>query len=155
MNGCIIQVDPASALQTLAKECSLDFSEDNVLKRLGITIDLGRVHNVNKNPIAENTIREFHKMRLRFNKEGGPVSETELAEIIIEMNRLPRNRGYAAKEIFHRRDKLTNAPINCDDLQLANTQQENRLKNHPHSENNKARGASPAKTEEVNKGDLV
>ena len=45
--GTTIQVDCAPGLQSLAAESKLDGS---VLKKLGIVIDLGRTHNVNKNP---------------------------------------------------------------------------------------------------------
>ena len=62
--GAIIQVDCAPALQTLASEFKLDGS---ILKKLGIVVDVGRTLNVNKNPIAENCIKEFHKERLRLN----------------------------------------------------------------------------------------
>ena len=43
--GANVQVDCAPGLQTLAAETKLDGS---ILKKLGITIDLGRVHNVNR-----------------------------------------------------------------------------------------------------------
>ena len=78
--GTTVQVDCAPGLQTLAAEAKLDGS---ILKKLGIVIDLGRVHNVNKNPVAENAIKEFHKERLRLNSAGGRISETEKYELKI------------------------------------------------------------------------
>ena len=48
--GTTVQVDCAPGLQTLAAEARLDGS---ILKKLGITVNLGRVHNVNKNPVAK------------------------------------------------------------------------------------------------------
>ena len=74
VQGTIVQVDCAPALQTLAAECTLDGS---VLKKLGIFIDLGRTLNVTKNPVAENAIKEFHKERLKINKTGGRINEME------------------------------------------------------------------------------
>ena len=58
----------------LAAESNVDGS---VLKKLGILVDQGRTLNVNKNPIAENAIKEFHKERLRLNPAGGRISEVE------------------------------------------------------------------------------
>ena len=70
--GATVQVDCAPGLQTLAAESKLDGS---TLKKLGIEIDLGRVHNVNKNPVAENAIKEFHKERLKLNPCGRRINE--------------------------------------------------------------------------------
>ena len=55
-----MQVDCAPGLQTLAAESKLD---SFILKKVGIFVDMGRTLNKNKNPIAENCIKEFHKER--------------------------------------------------------------------------------------------
>ena len=68
--GSIVQVDPGPSLQLLANESE----NDSVLKKLNIKIELGRVHNKNKNPIAENAIKEFRKERLRLNPQGGSIT---------------------------------------------------------------------------------
>ena len=81
-SGTTVQVDCAPGLQSLATESKLDGS---VLKKLGIDIDLGRTHNVNKNPIAENAIKEFHKERLKLNPAGGRISEIERSIITKNM----------------------------------------------------------------------
>ena len=70
--GAVIQVDCAPGLQTLASESKLNGS---ILKKLGIFVDVGRTLNKNKNPIAENCIKEFHKERLRLNIPTGKLSE--------------------------------------------------------------------------------
>ena len=53
--GTMVQVDCATSLQTLQKEYEED---DSILKQLGIKIDLGRTLNKNKNPVAENAVKE-------------------------------------------------------------------------------------------------
>ena len=56
--GGIVQVDCATAFQTLKAEQD---GEGSILKKLNIKVDLGRSHNKNKNPVAENAPKEFHK----------------------------------------------------------------------------------------------
>ena len=68
----VVQVDNAPALQSLKTESETDGS---IPKKLNIKVDLGRIFNKNKNPVAENAIKEFHKERLRLNPSGGPISE--------------------------------------------------------------------------------
>merc|ERR1711888_370441 len=95
-SGTTVQVDCATSLQTLQSEYEKD---DSLLKRLHIKIDLGRTLNKNKNPVAENAIKEFHKERLRLNPAGGPVTETERSMITKNMNSRIRDRGFSSKEI--------------------------------------------------------
>ena len=49
-SGAVIQVDNAPVLQALKSESETDGS---ILKKLNIRIELGRVFNKNKNPVAE------------------------------------------------------------------------------------------------------
>ena len=92
-NGTTVRLDPAPGNQALASESEvIDDSlfqilkTDPVLAKYGIKIEIGRVHNVNKNPIAENAVKEFHKERLRLNPEGGPVTEIVKCIIMRNMN---------------------------------------------------------------------
>ena len=126
--GTTVQVDCAPGLQTLAAEAKLDGS---ILKKLGIVIDLGRVHNVNKNPVAENAIKEFHKERLRLNPAGGRISEIERSRITKNMNSRVRERGLTSKEMAFNRDQITNEVKVCDDNSLSKLQMETRIKRHP------------------------
>ena len=68
--GTTVRLDPAPGNQTLAletDETDMDdtsvstLQNDSVLSKYGIKIELGRVHNVNKNPIAENAVKEYNK----------------------------------------------------------------------------------------------
>ena len=92
-SGALVQVDCAPAFQTLKNESE---TEGSILKTNGIKIDLGRTLNKNKNPIAENAIKEFHKERLKMNPQGGRVSAVELAVITKTINSRIRHRGFSA-----------------------------------------------------------
>ena len=118
--GCV-RVDPGSSLQTLAREAGLQ-NDDNLFTRFNISIDLGRTHNVNKNPVAENAVKEFLKERLRLDPVGGPITETERIVITKTMNTRIRHRGVAAKEMLLRRDLVTNKPVDLSDQTLADEQ---------------------------------
>ena len=134
-SGAIIRLDPAPAHQSLAK-----LQNDSLLSKFNIQIELGRTHNLNKNPIAENAIKEFRKERLRLNKQGGPISELDRIIITKNMNQRIRNRGLASKEIFHRRSLTDNKPIDLSDKSLSEQQFDLRTSSHPnitHSHNEK------------------
>ena len=57
--GTTIRVDPALGFQSLLNEDKL--GKSNLLKQFNITLDIGRVKNVNHNPVAECAIKEFKK----------------------------------------------------------------------------------------------
>ena len=125
--GAIIQVDCAPALQSLASESKLDGS---ILKKLGIIVDVGRTLNINKNPIAENCIKEFHKERLRLNVPGGKLSEINRAIITKNINSRIRERGYTAKEMAFHRDQFNNCSKHISDEKLSEDQNKKRLDKH-------------------------
>ena len=68
--SAIIRTDPAPAFVALKNH--------PVLQRLNISLDIGRVKNINKNPVAEKAISELHDELLRQQPGGGPVSHLEL-----------------------------------------------------------------------------
>ena len=126
--GTVVQVDNAPALQSLKTESE---SDGSVLRKLNIKIDLGRTFNKNKNPVAENAIKEFHKERLRLNPSGGPVSEIELAIITKNMNSRIRSRGFSAKEIAFQRDQVSNESKVISDAKMSEEQLKKRKSQHP------------------------
>ena len=129
--GGTVRVDPGPSLRYLAKEAQLD--NDSILKRLNVEIDVGRVHNPNKNPIAENAVKEFEKEKLRISPQERPVSELERILITRNMNRRIRESGFSAKEILLRRDLITNQPKNISDEALADSQLDRRKKQQDNS----------------------
>ena len=119
--GTTVRVDAASGLKSIQQ--SLDSLEnDDVLAKFSINLEIGRIHNVNKNPIAENCIKEFRKERLRLNPRGGPISEQECIIITRNMNSRIRNRGYSAKEMLLKRDNVSNSPISIQDSDISSSQ---------------------------------
>ena len=127
-SGTDVQVDCATGWQSLKSEC---LQEGSTLKKYGIRIDLGRALNKNKNPIAKNAIKEFHKEWLRLNPRGGPLSRSEISQVVRNMNSRIRNRGLSAKEIAFQRDQYTNRFKLVNDTDLSHQQYEERSKHHP------------------------
>ena len=87
--------------------------------------------NKNKNPIAENAIKEFHKERLKLNPCGGKISEIERAIITKNMNSRVRERGLTSKEIAFNKDQISNSVKPSNDEALAKKQVDNRIEKHP------------------------
>ena len=54
-SGTVIRVDGATGFQSLAREAQTNGS---LLNKLKINIEVGRLLNKNKNPVAENTVKE-------------------------------------------------------------------------------------------------
>ena len=94
-SGAVVQVDCATSFQTLHNESNTKGTD---LNSLNIKIDLGRTVNANKNPIAENAIKEYHKERLRLDPQGGLVTPQQLAIVIKNMNSRIRTRGLCSRK---------------------------------------------------------
>ena len=75
--------------------------------QLGIHLELGNVKNVNKNPVAENAIRELGLECLNINPEGGPLSIATLAMATANLNARIRGGGLSAREVWTQRDQIT------------------------------------------------
>ena len=82
-SGTTIRVDGATSFQQLERE---SLTNESILKKLGITIVVGRLLNKNKNPVAENTVQEMHKEILRYKNSTGPITPTDLAIILKNVN---------------------------------------------------------------------
>ena len=149
-SGAVIQCDGATALASLATEAQRDGS---VLRDYGITLDIGRAHNVNKNPIAENAIRECEKEILRHKPDKKHLSAEDLVIIAKRMNERIRNRGVAAKEVLTRRDLMTNEPKNIQDGDLGEDQMQKRLKSNQQSQQRRQAADHPENV--FHKGDIV
>ena len=127
-SGGTVQVDCATAFQSVKAEQD---EEGSILKKLNIKVDLGRSHNKNKNPIAENAVKEFHKECLRISPRGGPLTEIERAQVTKSMNSRIRNRGFSSKEIAFQRDQITNQVKSISDMEMADQQYKQRKLQHP------------------------
>ena len=83
--GIHIRIDPAPGLVKL--------TNDPLLAQHGITLEVGRTKNVNKNPVAENAIKEFGLECLHIAPEGGPLSKLTVALATANMNARIRKGG--------------------------------------------------------------
>ncbi len=143
----VIRVDPAPGFASL--------SNDATLRQYGFVVEVGRIKNPNKNPVAEKCVAELGDKLLRICPEGGPVSLLSLAVATANLNTRIRNRGLSAREMWLQRDQFTNSQIPLSDFLLLQQQHSSRLRNHPASERSKAPGCSPRTTSPVQVGDLV
>ena len=121
-DGALIQVDPGPSLTALADD------SNNILGKFNIHLAIGSVHNKNKNPVAENAIKEFRKEWLRMKPNGSPLSEAERAQITAFMNKRLRTNGLAPKEIMLKRRLKDHAALEIDDMSEGQAQFDRREK---------------------------
>ena len=128
---------------------------DSELSKSNINLDFGRTHNKNKNPVVEKGIRELTSEIIRAYPEGGPLTASQLAVVVNQLNSRIRNRGLSAWEIINQRNQYTGEQINIDDLKLSEEQSQLRIANQAASAKHKAQGRPPAEKALVQKGSLV
>ena len=145
--GVSVRVDPAPGFCALAT--------DPILLSHGITLEIGRVKNPNKNPVAERAIEELGLELLNLSPEGGPVSDVTLALATANTNSRIRRDGLSAQEVWTQRDQLTGEQLPIVDRQLILSQNYSRQQNHAPSAKSKARGRTNLPTAAVSVGDLV
>ena len=122
--GATIRCDGATGFVSLATEMDMDTS---VFKQYKISLEVGRVTNINKNPVAENAVRETEKEINKYKPHVNQVTEEDLAVVSRIMNDRIRDRGVAAREIFLRRDVTTFQPKDIQDKELSDLQFKNRM----------------------------
>ena len=111
----LVRVDPAPGFIALR--------DDPTLKRVGITLDIGRVKNVNKNPVAEKAIAELEEEILRQTPNGGPISTLTLAVATSRLNSRLRSYGLSARELWTQRDQFTIEQLPISDREIILKQQ--------------------------------
>ncbi|XP_041367404.1 uncharacterized protein LOC121382005 [Gigantopelta aegis] len=143
----VIRTDPAPGFLALAN--------DSFLHKHRITLEIGRVKNINKNPVAERAIQELENKLRHQDPTRGPVTPTELAIAVASLNSRIRNRGVSSREMWTRRDQFTSSQLPLSDQQLITDQHFARLSNHPHSELSKTPKGIQSPMPSVHIGDLV
>jgi hypothetical protein len=145
--GAVIRVDGAPAFQSL--------SQGQTLAHHGLSLEIGRLKNINKNPIAEKAIQELETELRKQHPSGSPISSADLALAIATLNSRVRDRGLSAHEILFQRDTLTGEKLNITDSHLSEQQYQQRRLNHGPSARSKApKGQTPLKPL-LSPGDLV
>ena len=150
--GTSIRVDGSTAFQHLEREATVN---NSILKKLGIRFVVGRLLNKNKNPVAENTIKEVHKEILRYKNSPGPITSTDLAIVLKNINARIRYNSKSPKEILFRRSILSNEPIDVKDNDIANSRDHQRKTASKSSQKYKAKFKKQTPAQSFHVGDLV
>jgi hypothetical protein len=143
----IVRVDPAPGFSALVK--------DQMLLDNRICVEIGRIKNTNKNPIAERAVQELEDEILRQKPGGGPITPITLARATARLNSRIRQPGISAWEMWSQRDQHTQEQLPISDRQLIKSRHNQRTLNHQHSEKSKAHGTQMAPQTQVSVGDLV
>ena len=149
MTKMIVRADPHPSHRSLFN------SEDSILVKHNVQLELGRVHNINHNPVAEKAARELIREILVLQPSGGAITSTLLSEATANLNSRIRAPGVSAHEIFTQRDQTTGLQLALDDVKLIRDQQQRRENNHKSSEKNKAAGKSIRPEADVSVGSIV
>ena len=102
----VIRVDPAPGL--------VSFKNANALQHLTVSIEVGRVKNINKNPIAEKAVLELEE-ELLCQPGGGPKSELGLAIATAHLNSCLCSKGLSYRELWTQHNQFTNEQIPLND----------------------------------------
>ena len=151
-SGCRVRTDGAASFQSLAAEASV---KDSLLFKYGISIEIGDPLNSNRNPVAENAIKEFHKEVLKIHGDNRKLTELEVQEVQRVMNSRPRESGHAAKEIVLRRDLQDNLIKIVDDEQIRKLKTDRRTDMVESHVIHDAKSKKIPEEEHFTKGDIV
>lgn len=143
----VIRVDPAPGFMALRN--------DETLKSLRLSLEIGRIKNPNKNPVAERAILELEDELLKQEPSGGPVSQLNLAIAIARLNSRIRYSGLSARELWTQRSQFTHDQLPISDRENLLLQHKLREKNHPSSEKSKHKSGKTSVPYNVEVGDLV
>ena len=149
LNGppAVIRADPGPGFNSIRNDPKLLLHH--------ITLDIGRTKNVNKNPIADKAIQELELELCRLDPQGGPVSTTNLAIAVAQLNSRLRHHGLSSREILLQRDQFSNEQIPVSDKDIILQQHHNRQNNHKYSEISKAPTGKVPVGPVINVGDIV
>ena len=128
--------------------------DDPFLKQFIISVEVGRVENPNKHPVAEKVIAEFEDEL--FSEEHGesPISELTLAVATARLNSRLRQKGLSSRELWTQRNQFTQEQLSISDMNVIRAQQESLNINHDFSETSKCR-KPPRTVQDISVGDLV
>ena len=143
----VICVDPAPGFVPL--------KNNHALQHFGISVEVGRVKNTDKNPVAERAVLKLEEELLRQEPGGGPVTELSLAIATARLNSRLRSQGLSSRELWTQRNQFSNEQIPINDLQHILAKQKARQANHPFSEAAKGGSRPQAPVPPLQVGDLV
>ena len=143
----VIRTDPAPGFVTL--------QDDSVLRKYNITLEIGRVKNPNKNPVADKGIQELEHELQRLEPSGGPITRLTLSIAVSHLNTRIRGRGLSAREMMFQRDQFNNRQIPVHDRELILQQHHQRTANHHHSAVSKSPHGVLPSAPDIDVGSLV
>ena len=143
----IIRTDPAPGFQALVN--------DDLLASSRLCIEIGRVKNVNKNPVAERTVQELREHILRLDPTARAITPVSLALAVASVNSTLRQSGLSAREMLMQRDQFTNVQLPLSDREVIAKKHSLRSANHASSEKSKAPNAKYPVEDSISIGDLV
>lgn len=145
--AAVIRADGAPAFQALAR--------DQKLLTYNILIEIGRIKNINKNPVAERAVQELEEELRRVMSRNDKISSTTLAIATAQMNSRIRASGLSSRELWLQRDQYTNDQLPLQDKLVIASQHDRRKHNHGPSEISKAHGHQRAPEVAIQPGDIV
>ena len=146
---------PPAVIRTYPAPGFAALANDAVLAKYRLTIELGRVKNVNKNPVAEKAVRELECELLHQQPTGGTVTQLVLSVATANLNTRIRNKGFSARELWTQRDQFTNEQLPLTDYNLIRQQHALRNANHAHSQLSKSHDGALPKSQHIDVGDIV
>ena len=123
--SAIIRVDPAPGFTFICNNDSL--------KHLNVTIEVGRVKNKKKNPVAEKAVRELEDELIRQEPGDRQVSDVGLVIATARLNSRLRRCGLSSRELWTQRNQFTHEQLPVTDNQLILEKHEQRSYNHAFS----------------------
>ena len=142
--GTVIRTDSAPAFQTLEKE---SLSDSSLLKLKGIKIELGQVLNKNKNPKAENLMREIQKELLRLDPRGNQIDELKLTICQKNINDRIRDSKLSSSEMLYKRDVMNHDEIDVKDEKIKLDMEKRRVEDRKNDEKFKKKRSKVSKEE--------
>ena len=142
-----IRVDPAPGFMALRN--------DETLKSLRLSFEIGRVKNPNKNPVVEKAVRELEEELLKQEPTSGPVSQLGLFIAVARLNSCIRYSALSARELWTQRSQFTHEQLPISDRENLLRQHTLRTLNHTSSEKSKHKSGKRANSYNVDVGDLV
>ena len=143
----VIRADPAPGFVALRN--------DSTLQSLRLSLEIGRIKNPNKNPVAEKAILELEEEILKQDPTGGPVSRLSLAIAVARLNSRIRYSGLSARELWTQRSQFTHEQMPISDRETLMRQHHLRTQNHHSSEQSKYKSKKATTPYSIDVGDIV
>ena len=124
---------PPAVIRFVSAPGFIALRNDEKLLKFRIVLEIGRVKNKNKIPVADKAIAELVDQLLRQEQGGGPVTDFTFSVAVARLNSRIRYTGLSARELWTQRSQFTNEQLPASDLEAINKKYAIRDANHPAS----------------------